>query len=772
MKQRERIIMAPQQAIKSRFALLLAIIASLFLLTSTGYSQSTNVDIIPDETVDGSVELTPGYISGTVDLGGQNISRIDLNAASEDYLARINQSAEGPYSMTVNVPSGSGLDYTVKGMVWMDNWTTALYLKDRTTYVEDGLTSQVDIIIDPGYISVELITNGCVLVKSEVDAYLNSGDAFSRADTRRGSENTFRFPVQPNNNVSVYGQVQLSTGKTVSLANKIVDVVPGMDTQVAWELNCGPGLLGAIQHDVNYHMPVDYHLTYLYDQGAWTYSRYANHQGSHLFDNIAPSTWRLYTYTYWNNRNNYIAKDLRDISVAGGETVNASIDEYPGFLQGRVTLTGTKTIQDVYSAYVYAYGKNSLYPSFRAQSRSMIDNIEGDFNLALLHGEWSSYISSFFFYDPAPGDDYLYAQLQAYDYNKYYNETLFINSDETITGQDLSYETGSATIKYSRSDGGAFTSPYLNARNYNYDEYNRLDSYVYAYARGAANGDKVTFVGFPGTYEVEAWATVDGSMTTFGKVSVEIVAGVEKVVDIGGPVLTVTSPDPGAIFTEDLVVVSGTATDDMGVEMVIVNGVEASLVSTGNPDDPNEVSFSVELELLEGENLIETIAWDTSGNESSDSRTVIYEVPEVPEVPEIPEIPEIPDATNTSTGIDIKPGSCKNPLNVKSKGVLPVAIIGSGSFSVSDIDPSSVRLADVEALRSSIEDAATSSCSTEGPDGYPDLSLKFDTQEIVAALGEVSDGDVITLTLTGTLYDGTEFTAEDIVTVLVKGKKK
>lgn len=91
---------------------------------------------------------------------------------------------------------------------------------------------------------------------------------------------------------------------------------------------------------------------------------------------------------------------------------------------------------------------------------------------------------------------------------------------------------------------------------------------------------------------------------------------------------------------------------------------------------------------------------------------------------------------------------------------------------MSDIDPSSIRIMDVPVLRSSIEDAADGNCATEGTDGYMDLSVKFDTQEIVSALGGVSDNDVITMTLTGTMLDGTEFSGEDIVTILVRGKKK
>ncbi len=745
-----------KQTRQSWFVFLVSIIAFLSLSVATGLCESTNVDVVPDETVNGNVELTPGYIGGTVDLGGQNINRIDLTARSTDYSAQIYPTAEGAYSMTVNVPKGSTLDYTVSGRAWMDNWTTWLYFKSRSTVVEEGKTSQVDFIINPGYIAVEIVSNGCTLVKSDVRGVLNIGEAYSLGYTRRGSESSFRFPIQPNDAIRVYGQVQLSSGETINLESKYIDVVSGADTPVTWELTCGPGQLGAIQHDVDYHMTTDYHYSYLYNKGAWSPSFTARHAGSHLFDDIAPGDWRLYTYSYWNNGHNLIAKDIRDISVAGGETVNVAIDEFPGFLQGRVTLKGTKTIQDTYNAYLYGYGKNSLYPSFRSTSRALIEKSEGAFNLALPHGEWDVFLSTFFFYNPSSADGYLYSYLYMYDYDMRKN-TLFMNSNDIVTGHDITYETGSATIKFSRSDGGAFTSPYLYARCYNRDETGVLNSYIYSWAYGVFNGDRVTFVGFPGTYEVDAWAMVDGSRTMFGKATVEIVAGVDKVVDIGGPSLTVTTPAPETVVTENKVVVSGTATDEMGVDWITVNGVDVPFTFTDNPDDPNEVSFSVEIELVEGTNVIETVAADTSGNESSDTRNVLYEVPLV---------------TIISGTIDIKPGSCKNPLNVKSNGVLPVVILGSADFDVAEIDPSSITLAGVAILRSAIEDVSVpsdSGCHIEGSDGYDDLVLKFDTQEIVAALGAVSDSDIITLILNGILHDGTEFSGEDHVTVLVKG---
>jgi hypothetical protein len=127
-----------------------------------------------------------------------------------------------------------------------------------------------------------------------------------------------------------------------------------------------------------------------------------------------------------------------------------------------------------------------------------------------------------------------------------------------------------------------------------------------------------------------------------------------------------------------------------------------------------------------------------------------------------------------NVAVDIKPGSCPNPLNLASKGMLPVAVLGREDFEVSEIDPVSIRLVGVAAIRSSIEDVAQPvsdanecACSTEGPDGYEDLVLKFEAQEIAAELmrtsGELVKGGVYILPLSGTLFDGTAITGEDCV---------
>lgn len=160
--------------------------------------------------------------------------------------------------------------------------------------------------------------------------------------------------------------------------------------------------------------------------------------------------------------------------------------------------------------------------------------------------------------------------------------------------------------------------------------------------------------------------------------------------------------------------------------------------------------------------------------------------------------------------VDIKPGSCPNPLSLTayadgtdgiiweweedpivdapvdrkshggtghSKAVIPVAILGSDELDVTEIDRSTVTLAGVPALRAGFEDVGTPmgadaeacECNTLAGDGYMDLTLKFDKAAVIAALPPVSDRDVVPLTLAGALWNGTPIEGTDCVWIISGG---
>ncbi|MFN3802082.1 hypothetical protein [Belliella pelovolcani] len=136
----------------------------------------------------------------------------------------------------------------------------------------------------------------------------------------------------------------------------------------------------------------------------------------------------------------------------------------------------------------------------------------------------------------------------------------------------------------------------------------------------------------------------------------------------------------------------------------------------------------------------------------------------------------VPDQ-NVTVAFDVHPGSCPNPIQLRRNGVIPTAILGAEGFDVNDIDVSSITLEGVSPIGFAYDDVAISyessngvsldanACHTLGEDGYTDLTLRFNSADIIKALGSVSSGDVIKVKIIGKLLDGTDFEGEDVVII-------
>jgi subtilisin-like proprotein convertase family protein len=136
--------------------------------------------------------------------------------------------------------------------------------------------------------------------------------------------------------------------------------------------------------------------------------------------------------------------------------------------------------------------------------------------------------------------------------------------------------------------------------------------------------------------------------------------------------------------------------------------------------------------------------------------------------------------------LDIKPGSCPNSYNPGSNGVLPVALVGTDDFDVSQVDISTVTLSRADGVGGSaapnegppgphttLEDTATPfdgelcDCHEAEGDGVMDLNFKFRANEMAnLGLGDTGPGSHVELVLRGSLLDGTEFVASDCVRIV------
>lgn len=111
--------------------------------------------------------------------------------------------------------------------------------------------------------------------------------------------------------------------------------------------------------------------------------------------------------------------------------------------------------------------------------------------------------------------------------------------------------------------------------------------------------------------------------------------------------------------------------------------------------------------------------------------------------------------------IDIKPEGEPNSINLCSKGVVPVAILGSDTFDVNDINQTTLTLAGatVKAVRNRIL------CGTEdiNADGYTDLVCHFNTT------GLSLDKTSTSATVKGKTVEGTPIEGSDSVAIVKDG---
>lgn len=567
------------------------------------------------------VVLNPGYIEGTVSIDGVTINQATVyaNGGGPEYQAQTT-TYDGNYDLTVNVPKGESLDYSVYAYVHSNR--NYLRFATQTVNVSDGDTSTLDFTLLPGFIQGTVTLTGADLDYGYVYAY-SSGANPTSAEGQLDSDGSFSFPVQPNDNIQVSGYLYDSNGHAYYLETRYVNVGAGDTVTENWEIAPGSG---RIYGDIAVLGPVtvDYHYVYAYGSGSASTSVYGN--GAYELVGLDAGDWTLYAQSYLNGYDDYLSHPSaaygNPITLIGGDEVQVDIQTQASFINGAIGLGGSRGWADVNSAYLYANGVSGT-DAEGGYAYDRVDSTSGAFDLVVTGGDWTLSNLQLSFYNSDP-DNYLQSWLYFSDYTLREN-AVSLDAGETVDGLELSYKTGTVTVNFSVADGTELSSPRLDAYCQKFDESGTQTSYASGNADGPSTATlvgKATFVGIPSDCTLTAWAYVGGSQVTFGQVQVEILPGTDIIVDIGGPTLTLSSPPAEDYTTEATVEVSGLATDDVEVSSITINGTAVPFVSSGNTADPNEVAFSATVPLDWGPNIIETVATDQSGKLASDTRTV------------------------------------------------------------------------------------------------------------------------------------------------------
>jgi len=123
----------------------------------------------------------------------------------------------------------------------------------------------------------------------------------------------------------------------------------------------------------------------------------------------------------------------------------------------------------------------------------------------------------------------------------------------------------------------------------------------------------------------------------------------------------------------------------------------------------------------------------------------------------------ITSSAQVEVAIDIKPGSDPNSINLKSKGVIPVAILGSADFDVTIVDVNTLVFGpDGASPAHDLTDPLVYADHLQDVnfDGYVDLVCHFRTQETGIEAGDTS------ATLTFDTTGGVTIAVDDLVNIV------
>jgi hypothetical protein len=130
--------------------------------------------------------------------------------------------------------------------------------------------------------------------------------------------------------------------------------------------------------------------------------------------------------------------------------------------------------------------------------------------------------------------------------------------------------------------------------------------------------------------------------------------------------------------------------------------------------------------------------------------------------------------TTTEMTIDIKPGNEQNNINLKSRGVVPVAILTTPDFDAETVDPATAQFAGASPERWKLEDVDN--------DGDNDVLFHFDTEQLnldensteatLTAQLKSQTSQMTTMSMTLQAAGGTTVSGTDAVRIVSPKKQK
>jgi hypothetical protein len=121
---------------------------------------------------------------------------------------------------------------------------------------------------------------------------------------------------------------------------------------------------------------------------------------------------------------------------------------------------------------------------------------------------------------------------------------------------------------------------------------------------------------------------------------------------------------------------------------------------------------------------------------------------------------DLPSVLFVEVTIDIKPGNDLNPINIGSRGVIPVAILSSDSFDATQVSPDSIRLGGNSVAVRGKSGNLLARAKDVNKDGLDDLLVQIETE----GFEDPGEGGIVILT--GETFDGIPIEGTDSVRIV------
>ncbi|NOK15974.1 endo-1,C4-beta-glucanase [Corallococcus carmarthensis] len=529
------------------------------------------------------VILNPAEMKGQVSFGSETVTQFKVRAFSQDGFQAEKLFTANPYSLLAE--SGHAYQPTVRA--YFSNATASESYLEVTQTAAVMLTQSSPTTVNFNHANASRVNFSLSVVGGTVSSY--SIYAYANAP----AENTFAITSKsfstpqptsasswvsalPDDAVTVYGTVYLTTagGTQVqrSLSQQTVNLLQG-PTSVNWQIdltNTGQ-LHGALA--ISPSSAVSSHSVYYQGVGGTATSgisgnKYLSANSPYSID-LPPGAYDVYLRTYFlPGSQNSTTKSYR-VTLAAGASSTLDFIETQGTGQVPLTVSGFYTNADIAS---FQLGHQRTDPAPGLSTYGYDYTLKnGAFESLLSPGNWKRYYLSLSLYD---NSNPLFP-LNAYVQRQYYNDSsapwVAVAPGATVSlgAENVTLVKTTAYFDVQESSAEApeipLSSPYAYLTRYVMNSDNTTRSYHYARGYGSSASQALssfTLVAEPGTYSMQAFATVNGGLTQFSNQSITFAAPAQTPEGVD---VTVTP-----VENEDLVVnVTFPLVTDPGVTTVV-----------------------------------------------------------------------------------------------------------------------------------------------------------------------------------------------------------